>query len=103
MQIKFSRRLIMVYLEITLKVSNNNRVSAANVYTKYKEAFLKQIQGAKSKQLLVRNEDVQVLHGFDSVENANTYLQSNLFNHDVVVELSPYIDATPEIRIYETV
>lgn len=93
----------MAYLEITLKVSNNNRTAAANVYAKYKDPFLKQIQGAKSKELLVRDEDVQVLHGFDTVENANSYLKSNLFNRDVVTGLNPYIDAAPEIRIYETV
>jgi len=93
----------MAYLEITLKVSVNNRDAAVEIYTKYKEPFLKQIQGAKSKELLVRNEDVQVLHGFDSVENANAYLNSNLFNHDVVTGLNPYIDAAPEIRIYETI
>lgn len=92
----------MVYLEIILKVSNNNRNMAANIYIKYKEPFLKQIQGAKSKELLVSNEDIQVLHGFDTIENANAYLKSNLFNQDVVTGLSPYLDAAPEIRIYET-
>lgn len=93
----------MAYLEITLKVSSDNRSAAASVYTKYKEPFLKQIQGAKSKELLVRNEDVQVLHGFNTVENANAYLESDLFNQDVVKGLSPYLDAAPEVRIYETV
>jgi len=28
---------------------------------------------------LVRDEDVQVLHGFDTEQNANAYLQSPLF------------------------
>lgn len=93
----------MAYLQITLKVSTNNRPSAANVYKQYKEPFLKQIKGAQSKELLIREEDVQVLHSFDSVENANAYLKSDLFNSDVVTGLSPYLDASPEVRIYDVV
>ncbi len=93
----------MAYLEITLKVSNENRPAAAGVYKKYKEPFLKQIKGAQSKELLVRNEDVQVLHGFASVADADAYLKSDLFTQDVVKELSPYLDADPEVRIYDVV
>lgn len=93
----------MAYLEITLKVSNENRPAAAAVYNKYKEPFLKQIKGAQSKQLLVREEDVQVLHGFVTVADAAAYLGSELFNQDVVKELSPYLEAEPDVRIYEVV
>jgi hypothetical protein len=90
----------MAYLEITLKVSIGNRPAAAGVYGKYKDAFLKQINGAKSKELLIRDEDVQVLHGFASVADANAYLKSDLFNQDVVKELAPYLDSNPDVRIY---
>ena len=54
------------YLEITLEIKAENREGAAGVYLKYKEPFLKQISGATSKELLIRSEDVQVLHGFAS-------------------------------------
>lgn len=91
----------MAYLQITLKVSNQNRPAAAGVYNQYKDAFLKQIKGAQSKDLLIRDEDVQVLHGFASVADANAYLTSDLFNKDVVTGLSPYLDAAPEVRIYD--
>ncbi len=91
----------MAYLEITLKVSNANRPAAAGVYNRYKEPFLKQIKGARSKELLIRDEDVQVLHGFASVADANAYLTSDLFTRDVVTGLSPYLDADPEVRIYD--
>jgi len=91
----------MAYLEITLKMSNENRPAAASVYTRYREPFLKQIKGAQSKELLIRNEDVQVLHGFASVADANAYLKSNLFTQDVVKALGPYLDADPEVRIYD--
>lgn len=93
----------MAYLEITLKVSNTNRPSAAKVYTEYKEPFLQQAKGAQSKELLVRDEDVQVLHGFASVADANAYLKSDLFNQDVVKGLAPYLDAAPEVRIYDVI
>lgn len=36
----------------------------------------------------MRDEDVQVLHVFDPKENAQAYLQSELFNADVVISLS---------------
>ena len=93
----------MAYLEITLKISTANRPAAAKVYTDYKERFLKQIKGAQSKELLVRDEDVQVLHGFSSVADANAYLKSDLFNQDVVKGLAQHLDADPEIRIYDTI
>ena len=89
------------YLEITLKISDQNRDEAAGVYTKYKEPFLKKISGAESKALLIRGEDVQVLHGFSSKANAEAYLESDLFKNDVVKELSPLFEAPPEIRVYE--
>ena len=90
------------YLEITMYVSNDNRPAAAGVYNKYKQPFLNEIKGSTSKQLLIREDDVQVLHGFKSVEDANAYLKTELFNNDVVKELSPLFDKAPEIKIYET-
>ncbi len=91
----------MVYLQITLKSANANRAAAAGVYEKYKAAFLNTVAGAKAKELLVREDDVQVLHGFDSLDNANAYLQSALFNADVVEALKPLLDAAPDVRIYQ--
>jgi hypothetical protein len=91
----------MFYLQITLKIANANRAAAADVYQKFKAPFLNTITGAKSKELLVRDEDVQVLHGFDSRENASAYLQSALFTADVVGALKPLLDATPDVRIYQ--
>ena len=92
---------MQTYLQITLQVAGKNREAAAGVYTKYKEPFLNKVSGAESKSLLVRDEDVQVLHGFSSKEAAESYLKSDIFNKDVVGELGPLLDADPEIRIYE--
>lgn len=51
--------------EITLKVAKHHRTAAAGVYAKYRETFPTQVKGAQSKELLIRDEDVQVLHRFD--------------------------------------
>jgi len=89
------------YLEITMKVSGADRPKAGAVYAKYKSPFLGTIPGAEAKDLLLREEDVQVLHRFDSRASAESYLTSKLFGSDVVGELRPYLMADPEIRIYE--
>ncbi len=89
------------YLQITLKVADKNREAAAGVYTKYKAPFLSKVAGAKSKALLVRDDDVQVLHGFSNKEDAESYLKTDMFSNDIVSELGPLLDADPEIRIYE--
>ena len=92
---------MQTYLQITLKVAEKNREAAAGVYTKYKAPFLDTVSGAESKALLIRNEDVQVLHGFSSPEAAESYLESDIFKNDVVGELGPLLDGDPEVRIYE--
>lgn len=91
---------VNAYLEITMKINPNNRPAAAKVYTDYREPFLSQIKGALTKELLIRDEDVQVLHGFDSVDSAAAYLESEMFKNDVFVGLQPLWDAAPEVRIY---
>lgn len=88
------------YLEISLKITEDNRPKAAGVYSKYKSPFLDQIEGATSKDLLLRGEDVQVLHGFETAAQANAYLTSSLFSTDIVGELGPLLAADPEVRIY---
>lgn len=94
---------INTYLEITMVIRENNRESAAKVYNDYRDLFLSKIEGALSKQLLVRNEDVQVLHGFDSIENAKAYLNSEMFKNDVFVGLKPLWDKEPEVKIYSII
>ena len=88
------------YLEITLDVKNENRNNAGGVYVKYKQPFLDQIKGATSKDLLMREDDVQVLHGFESEADASAYLTTDIFQNDVVAALKPYLESNPEIRIY---
>ena len=52
------------------------------------------------KELLIRGEDVQVLHGFENEAEAQAYLSTDLFSKDIVGELGPLLKAEPEVRIY---
>lgn len=88
------------YLEITMIIDNANRPAAAKVYNDYKQPFLAKIEGAISKDLLVHEEDVQVLHGFNSLENAQAYLQSEMFKEDVFVGLKDLWQQEPKVKIY---
>jgi hypothetical protein len=91
----------VAYLQITMQIDPEQRAAAAAVYSKYKAPFLTGVAGARSKELLIRAEDVQVLHGFDSVAHAQAYLGSDLFTGDVVGELGPLLKRNPDIRVFD--
>ncbi|GEO68190.1 hypothetical protein FD25_GL000409 [Levilactobacillus acidifarinae DSM 19394] len=93
--------MIKAYLQITMTIDEANRQAAADVYTRYKQPFLQTIAGALSKDLLVRDDDVQVLHGFDSLAHAQAYLQSDLFANHVFKGLQPLWTQDPEVKIYQ--
>lgn len=92
---------VKAYLQVTMTVNPENRAAAAKVYTDYRAPFLENIEGALTKELLVRDEDVQVIHGFDSMEHAKAYLESDLFTEKVAPGLKPTWEADPDIRFYE--
>ena len=91
---------VKAYSEITMKINETNRPAAAKVYTDYRQPFLDTIDGALTKDLLIRDEDVQVLHGFESAEHAQAYLSSDMFQNDVFVGLKPLWNADPDVKIY---
>ncbi len=88
------------FLEVTLKVAPEDRAAAGAVYAKYEQPFPDDVPRTVSKQLLIRDEDVQVPHGFETVADAGAYLSSDLFTNDVVGELGPLKAGDPEFRIY---
>lgn len=92
---------VKAYLQVTMNIPEENRGKAAQVYSDYKEPFLNTIPGAETKQLLVRDEDVQILHGFDSVKHAQDYLKSELFTQHVFPTLQPTWTSDPEVRIFK--
>ena len=91
---------VKAYLQITLDIPDESHPAVAKVYNDYRRPFLDTIEGAVSKNLLIRTEDVQVLHGFDSVEHAQNYLQSDMFKNDVLVGLQPLWKQDSDVRIY---
>ena len=94
---------VKAYLEITMVIKPENRAAAAKVYNDYRKPFFDTIAGALTKELLVRDEDVQVIHGFDSMEHAKAYLETDMFKNDVFVGLKPTWAAEPDVRSYEAV
>ena len=94
---------VKAFLEITMNIKEENRAAAAKVYIAFKQPFLSEINGALSKDLLIRTEDIQVLHGFSSVEAAGEYLKSEMFQNDVFVGLKDLWTTDPDVRIYEAV
>lgn len=92
----------MVYLQITMKIAPANRPAAASVYRRFRAPFLRTVRGAQTKELLLRDDDVQVLHGFDTTEHVTEYLSSALFTADVNDALRPLLDALPEVRVYQS-
>lgn len=90
---------VKAYLQVTMVIPEKNRAAAAKVYADYRGPFLKTIPGAETKELLIRDEDVQVLH-FDSVEHAKAYLNSEMFTQHVFPGLKPTWTKDPEVRIY---
>lgn len=91
---------VKAYLQVTMSIPEENRQAAAKVYNDYRKPFLKTIPGAETKQLLIRDEDVQVLHGFDSAEHAQAYLKSDMFTKHVFPGLKPTWTSDPEVRIF---
>lgn len=93
---------VKAYLQIIMKIDEENRSAAAKVYNDYRQPFLDNVEGALTKELLIRDEDIQVIHGFDSMEHAKAYLETDLFNDDDVASgLQPTWAADPDIRFYD--
>lgn len=84
-----------------MTIDPENRAAAAKVYNDYRQPFLDEVEGALTKECLIRDEDVQVIHGFDSMEHAKAYLETDLFKTKVAPGLQPTWAADPDIRFYE--
>ena len=92
---------VKAYLQVIMTINPENRPAAAKVYNDYRQPFLDEVPGALTKECLIRDEDVQVIHGFDSMEHARAYLQTPLFCEKVAPGLQPTWAADPDIRFYE--
>lgn len=81
-----------------MQISEANRPAAVKVYTDYRQPFLDTIEGALTKDLLVRDEDVQVLHGFDSVERVKGLPGKRPVQRRRRNRLGPYVGRRPQHR-----
>lgn len=87
------------YLQIVLKMNSSNRGELTSTYHKFKDLFREQIKGAKTQELLFSDEDIQLLYGFDTYEDAEAFLSTELYNNIILVALKPLISNNPEIKI----
>lgn len=92
---------VKAYLQVIMTIDPENRPAAAKVYNDYRQPFLDTVEGALTKECLIRDEDVQVINGFDSLEHAKAYLDTELFTTKVAPGLQPTWAADPDIRFYE--
>ena len=92
---------VKAYLQVIMTIDPENRPAAAKVYNDYRQPFLDTVEGALTKECLIRDEDVQVIHGFDSLEHAKAYLDTELFTTKVAPGLQLTWAADPDIRFYE--
>ena len=94
---KGSTMQVKAYLQITMQISEANRPAAVKVY-RLSPAVLDTIEAALTKDLLVRDEDVQVLHGFDSVERAKGLPGKRPVQRRRRNRLGPYVGRRPQHR-----
>jgi len=93
-------KTVKAYLQITLRINAADKGAASSVYDKFQASFLDQIKGAISAELLIGEEYIQLLHGFETAEDAKAFLSTELYNNSVLVALKPLILDNPEVRIF---
>lgn len=49
---------VKAYLQVIMTIDPENRAAAAKVYNDYRQPFLDTVEGALTKECLVRDEDV---------------------------------------------
>ena len=92
---------VRAYLQITLQISQPRREEAiTKVYLPNRQRFLERVEGAVSMDMLVREEDIQVLVGFDTPENARAYLASSA-GKEITSQLAGYAKKEPVTAIYD--
>jgi len=97
---KNKEQMTTAYLQIVLKMNSSNRGELTSTYNKFKDLFQEQIKGAKTQELLFSDEDIQLLYGFDTFEDAEAFLSTELYNNVILVALKPLISNNPDIKIY---
>ncbi|WP_104381543.1 hypothetical protein [Sphingobacterium sp. HMA12] len=88
------------YLQITLKINNSDKGAVSGIYDKFRDSFLDQVKGATSIELLIGNGYIQLLHVFDTAEDAQAFLSTELYNNEILLALKSLMVDTPMISVY---
>jgi hypothetical protein len=88
------------FVQVTLAIPESRREEAiTRIFLPARQRFLDRSPGAVSMDLLVREEDVQLLHGFDTFENSRVYLDSGFFR-DLIGQLGETAEKEPVTALY---
>jgi len=99
--VKNEKVMAKAYLDIILTIQGLDRAGVTAVYNLYKEPFLKTVNGALSDELLIHIDDLRILQGFKSREDAQCYFLSKFCTSDFITSLKPDIIGNPNVKIYE--
>ncbi len=92
---------VRAYLQMTLQIPQTKREEAiTKVYLPNRQRFLERVAGAVSMDMLVREEDLQILVGFDTLENARAYLASSA-GKEITSQLAGYARKEPVTAFYD--
>ncbi|MFA5515544.1 MAG: hypothetical protein WDA20_04590 [Desulfuromonadales bacterium] len=91
---------VRAYLQISLPVPPERRDEAiTKVFLPSRQRFDELAEGAVSIDLLVRNEDLQVLAGFDTLEHARAFEKSPA-GRDLTGQLTKLAEKEPTVALY---
>ncbi|WP_433900269.1 hypothetical protein [Sphingobacterium puteale] len=88
------------YLQVTLKINNSDKGAVSGIYEKFRDSFIDQIKGATSIELLIGDGYIQLLHVFDTAEDAQAFLSTELYNNNILFALKSLMVDTPRVSIY---
>ncbi|PUV23897.1 MULTISPECIES: hypothetical protein [Sphingobacterium] len=88
------------YLQVTLKINNSDKGAVSGIFDKFRDSFIDQIKGATSIELLIGDGYIQLLHVFDTVEDAHAFLSTELYNNNILFALKSLMVDTPQVSIY---
>ncbi len=91
---------VRAYLQISLPVPQSRRDEAiTRIFLPGRQRFAEQAEGGVSMDMLVRNEDIQVLAGFDTLESARLF-QNSPAGKELLGQLAAMAEKNPGTAIY---
>lgn len=88
------------YVVLTADVPADKRDSASRDYYMNKASFLNDIDGAVNKELLKRDQDLMIVAGFSSLDSANAFLSTELYQKDIFTGMKKYSSKEPVVQVY---